>query len=171
MDVLWAPWRMKYIEYTKLERDTECFICRAFNESDDERNLVIYKSDAVIVLMNKFPYNTGHLLVAPTKHVPDFSLLADEELCLLAKAVKASVEVLKRALSPDGFNIGVNLGRVAGAGLESHVHVHIVPRWSGDTNFMPIIADTKVIPEALKDTYNKLIQHREVYRRIERCST
>lgn len=170
MDVLWAPWRMKYIEYAKVERSTECFLCKALREDNDEENLVVYKSQRVIVVMNRFPYNTGHLLVAPARHVSDFSALDDAELCSLAKAVKSSIEVIKRALAPDGFNIGVNLGRVAGAGLESHLHVHIVPRWSGDTNFMPVIADTKVIPEALTDTYRKLAAHREVFKESECCA-
>jgi len=169
VDVLWAPWRMKYIEYAKLERDKECFICKASRE--DGGSLVVYKNKDVIVLMNSFPYNTGHLLVAPTKHVPDFSLLNDRELCVLMKAVKLSVEMLKKALAPDGFNIGVNLGRTAGAGLETHVHIHVVPRWNGDTNFMPIIADTKVIPEALNDTYQRLVKFRDVFAGADSCAS
>ncbi|HDI31296.1 MAG TPA: HIT domain-containing protein [Thermofilum sp.] len=156
MDILWAPWRMKYIEYASIEKPKGCFICDAAKSEDLDERLVLYKGDKTIVLMNLYPYNTGHLLIAPLRHVPDIEDLDDEELLALFKAVKSSLRSLKRALKPHGFNIGINLGRVAGAGLEEHVHIHIVPRWEGDTNFMPILANTKVIPEALKDTYLKL---------------
>jgi len=158
MDVLWAPWRMKYILYESVEKDKECFICRGFL-SPSEDNLVLYRGADVIVMMNKYPYNTGHLLVAPSRHVPSLEELSREEICSLFETVRNTLTVLRRALNPDGFNIGLNLGRVAGAGLEEHVHVHVVPRWSGDTNFMPVIADTKVIPEALKDTYQRIRKH------------
>jgi len=169
LDILWAPWRMKYIEYAKIEQDSECFICKATNSNEDEKNLVVYKGESVIVLMNRYPYNTGHLLVAPTRHIPELKALTDKELCILLKTVKNSVEVIREALKPDGFNIGVNLGRVAGAGLESHVHIHVVPRWNGDTNFMPVIADAKVIPEALQDTYRRLVAHKDLFRNSENC--
>ncbi|MEM0087533.1 MAG: HIT domain-containing protein [Thermofilum sp.] len=157
MDVLFAPWRMKYINYAKIEKPQKCFICEAAESSDLKSNLVVYRSESVIVLMNKFPYNTGHLLIAPVRHVADLGELRDDELCELARTLRMAVSWLKRALSPDGFNVGINLGKVAGAGLESHIHIHLVPRWSGDTNFMPVVADTKVIPEALEDTYEKII--------------
>lgn len=166
MDTLFAPWRMTYIEYAKVGKEQGCFICNATKSDNLEENLVLYKGRHVIILMNKFPYNTGHLLIAPNRHVADFAQLSDEELLALSKALVQSIEVIKRAFSPDGFNIGVNLGRVAGAGLESHLHIHVVPRWNGDTNFMPVIADTKVIPEALKDTYRKLIKHVEIFKNI-----
>ncbi|MEZ0345060.1 MAG: HIT domain-containing protein [Infirmifilum sp.] len=169
MDVLFAPWRMRYIEYTKIERDQECFICKGYRERNDEDNLVVYKGERVVVLMNKFPYNTGHLLVAPARHVPDLESLTDEELCVLFKAVKLSIQVLKAVFSPDGFNIGINLGRVAGAGLESHLHVHVVPRWNGDTNFMPVIGSTKVIPEALRDTYHRIVAQSAPLSEAEEC--
>lgn len=170
MDVLWAPWRMKYIEYAKVEREQGCFICRGYSERNDEDNLILYKGEHVIVLMNRFPYNTGHLLIAPVRHVPDLESLSDRELCILSKAVRLSINVLRRAFNPEGFNIGVNLGRVAGAGLDTHVHVHVVPRWNGDTNFMPVIADTKVIPEALNDTYKKLAAHKAIFEEAEKCN-
>jgi len=160
MDVLWAPWRMKYIEYAKVRKDSsECFICDAVRAENLEEHLVLYKDSFTVLLMNKFPYNTGHLLLAPSRHVADFSQLTGEELLSLAELLRKSLTLLKLALSPDGFNVGVNLGRVAGAGLETHLHVHIVPRWNGDTNFMPVISNTKVIPEALKDTYRRLMEH------------
>lgn len=158
MEVLWAPWRMKYIEYAKVRKgeSEECFICEAVQASELEAHLTLYRDSSVILLMNKFPYNTGHLLLAPSRHVADFSQMSREELLSLAEMLRRSLTMLKLALSPDGFNVGVNLGRVAGAGLETHLHIHIVPRWLGDTNFMPVISNTKVIPEALNDTYRKL---------------
>ena len=164
MDVLWAPWRMKYIEYTKVRKSEseECFICEAVKADKLEDHLVLYKDSTAILLMNKFPYNTGHLLLAPSRHVADFSQMSSEELLSIAELLRKSLAMLKLALSPDGFNIGVNLGRVAGAGLETHLHVHIVPRWLGDTNFMPVISNTKVIPEALSDTYRKLKEYARV---------
>jgi len=163
MDVLWAPWRMKYIEYAKVSKSSsECFICEAVKAESPEDHLVLYKDSSAVLLMNKFPYNTGHLLLAPSRHVADFSHLTKEELLSLAEMLRKSLTMLKLALSPDGFNVGVNLGRVAGAGLETHLHVHIVPRWNGDTNFMPVISNTKVIPEALKDTYKKLMEYAHV---------
>lgn len=156
MDILWAPWRMKYIEYASIERPKGCFICDAVKSDNLDEKLVLYKGKKTVVLMNLYPYNTGHLLVAPIRHVPSIENLNDMELLALFKAVKSSLSSLEKTLKPHGFNIGINLGRVAGAGLEEHVHVHIVPRWEGDTNFMPIVANTKVIPEALRDTYLKL---------------
>ncbi|MEM1764239.1 MAG: HIT domain-containing protein [Thermofilaceae archaeon] len=166
MDILWAPWRMKYIEYAKIEKDAECFICKAFTAADPNEHLVLFKTPRTIVVMNKYPYNTGHLLVAPARHVPDFSSLTKDELHELVEVLRESVDILKRALNPDGFNIGVNLGRVAGAGLESHLHVHVVPRWLGDTNFMPVISNTKVIPESLQDTFIKIKKYVNYHNRV-----
>ncbi len=163
MRILWAPWRMKYILEAQ-GGDRACFICDAYNSEDLEKNLVLFKGDHTIVLMNKYPYNTGHLLVAPRRHVASYSDLSREELCSLNIVVKNALKLLEEVLHPDGFNIGVNLGRVAGAGLEDHLHVHIVPRWNGDTNFMPVIAETKVIPEALEDTYRKLMKKAHIIR-------
>jgi len=163
MKILWAPWRMKYILEAQ-KGGSECFICEAYESSDMEEKLVLYKGDHTIVLMNKYPYNTGHLLVAPRRHVASYSELSREELCALNVVVKNSIRLLEEVLRPDGFNIGVNLGRVAGAGLEDHLHVHIVPRWNGDTNFMPVIAETKVIPESLGDTYSRLAKKASIIR-------
>lgn len=161
MDVLFAPWRMKYIEYAKVERPKDCFICEAARDGDPATRLVVHRDESVIVLMNKFPYNTGHLLIAPIRHVAELEDLTEGELKALMLALRDSISWLRKALSPDGFNVGVNLGRTAGAGLETHIHIHVVPRWNGDTNFMPIIANTKVIPEALEDTYRKIISAKE----------
>lgn len=163
MDILWAPWRMKYIEYASIEKPKECFICEAVQQGVGEEKLTLYVGEHGIVLMNLYPYNTGHLLIAPKRHVGDLSGLNAEELSALMFLLKSSVQVLEETFRPDGFNVGLNLGRVAGAGLEDHVHIHVVPRWNGDTNFMPVIANTKVIPEALKDTYRKIMKHANLF--------
>jgi len=156
--ILFAPWRMKYVEYVAIEPKRGCFLCEAARSKDDEKNFVLCRTDNALVMLNLFPYNTGHLLIAPYRHVGDVLLLNREECIDLINLLKVSLIVLRKTYSPDGFNIGVNIGSISGAGLEDHVHIHVVPRWKGDTNFMPIIANTKVIPEALEDTYRKLIR-------------
>ena len=162
MDVLWAPWRMKYVRYVAVKRPRGCFICEAAERGVGEDTLVLFKGTYGIVQMNLYPYNTGHLLVSPIRHVASLSDLTREEGLALMSLVTTSIEALNRALSPHGFNVGLNLGRVAGAGLEGHVHFHIVPRWEGDTNFMPVVAGTKVIPEALVDTYRRLAKYADL---------
>ncbi|MDW8003744.1 MAG: HIT domain-containing protein [Thermofilaceae archaeon] len=161
MEQLWAPWRMKYIEYTTIKKENGCFICKAIESKNPDECYVVHRTSHTIVLLNAFPYNTGHLLIAPVKHVADLSQLLQDDLCDLAITLTKSIELLKSAFNPDGFNIGMNIGKVAGAGLDTHVHVHLVPRWLGDTNFMPIISNTKVIPEALSDTLTRLKKHLE----------
>jgi ATP adenylyltransferase len=152
---LWAPWRMRYIESWTSSSD-KCFLCEAvLNPS--KRNLVVEKNVHSVVLLNLYPYNPGHMLVAPTRHVGDFSLLSEEESIQLYKTLLKWAERLKQRLKPDGLNIGVNIGVAGGAGLPQHLHIHIVPRWNGDTDFMPIIGSVKVIPELLESTYEKLV--------------
>jgi len=151
--ILWAPWRMKYI--LSAQEDKECIFCKAVKGNDRE-NWVVYRGSHTIAMLNIFPYNTGHVMVAPKRHVPRLELLNDNELLDLAKAVKLLVEAIDAEYKPHGYNIGMNIGRVAGAGIEAHIHIHIVPRWSGDTNFMPVIGETKVMPESLNDTYNRI---------------
>ncbi|RLF09290.1 MAG: HIT family hydrolase [Thermoprotei archaeon] len=151
--LLWAPWRMKYITSPKQER---CIFCIGSSEDKDPENLVVYRGSKSFIIMNKYPYNTGHLMVAPYRHVGDLAELSDEELLDLMKNVNLSIKILKESMKPEGFNIGVNLGRAAGAGIEDHVHIHVVPRWVGDTNFMPVLSQVKVIPELLEATYSKL---------------
>ncbi|RLE82769.1 MAG: HIT family hydrolase [Thermoprotei archaeon] len=158
MDRLWAPWRMKYVEYVSIEKPKGCFLCNAAKTSNLREKLVLYRNELVLAMMNLYPYNTGHLLLAPLRHIGDFEELSDEEVLALGRLTKKCIKVIKEALKPDGFNIGINIGRVAGAGLEDHIHIHIIPRWNGDTNFMPLIASTKVIPEAIYDTYDKLMR-------------
>lgn len=155
MERLWAPWRM---EYVTAEQEQGCIFCNKPKEARDEENLILKKGSLGFIMMNAFPYNNGHLLIAPYRHVGDISLLNDDEMLGVMRLVTLGKEMLSKAFSPDGFNIGINLGKVAGAGIEDHVHVHIVPRWNGDTNFMPVIADTKVMPQALRVTYAKLME-------------
>ena len=133
-----------------------CFLCDAVKSRDDKKHYVIYRGSKCFIIMNLFPYNPGHLMVAPYRHLPSIEDLSDDELFDLAMLTKLSLKILRKAFNPHGFNVGVNIGNAAGAGVEEHVHVHVVPRWSGDTNFMPLLADVKVIPQALEETYGKL---------------
>jgi len=153
MKVLWAPWRMEYI---LSEKDDRCFICDAAQDGPSEGNLLLFRGDKALVLMNRFPYNNGHLLVAPVAHTSDLSDLTGEEYGETMELFRVSFEVLGEHLSPEGFNAGINLGKTGGAGLEEHLHFHVVPRWNGDTNYMPVVSDTRVIPEALIETYRAL---------------
>ena len=154
LDILFAPWRFKYVaSVDKGER--RCIFCEALRRSDDEA-LILARGRHTFVIMNLYPYNTGHVMVAPIRHVASVEDLTDEELLEMGKMIKLSMRAIREALNPHGFNIGVNVGRVAGAGIEDHVHVHVVPRWSGDTNFMPVIAGVKVIPQDVRETYRVL---------------
>jgi ATP adenylyltransferase len=158
LDKLWSPWRSKYIESFKpgAIKEEGCLFCRVIEEVNDEKNFVIHRSERSIIIMNLFPYNSGHLMVIPKQHASTFNEL-DEETCTeCMKNMNLGMNIINDAIHPHGFNIGANIGRVAGAGIEDHVHFHIVPRWTGDSNFMPIINDVKVISEAMEDTYRKL---------------
>jgi ATP adenylyltransferase len=152
MKVLWAPWRMNYIREGKSKG---CFFCHKLSEGKDEQNLILYQGKHGFVIMNKYPYNNGHLMIVPKRHCLDFEQLNDLEIVELFTLLKASLHVLRTTLSPHGFNIGVNIGKSGGAG-EEHLHLHIVPRWTGDTNFMPVFNEAKVIPEYLGETYRRL---------------
>jgi len=153
MEQLWAPWRIKYIEIAKQEG---CILCDKPREDNDELNYILYRGQKNFIIMNSYPYNAGHLMVAPYRHVAALDELTDDERDEHFDLASRCVRVLRQAFRPDGFNIGVNMGRVAGAGIDKHIHSHIVPRWLGDSNFMPVTADTKVINEALAETYQKL---------------
>jgi ATP adenylyltransferase len=156
MDHLWAPWRMAYIG---AEPEPGCLFCRLLEDpSRDGENLVVWRPEGAIVVLNKFPYNSGHLMVAPVRHTGDLAGLEPAETADVMSAVQESVRLLRRAMSPGGLNVGANLGRAAGAGIPDHLHFHIVPRWDGDTNFMPVLAETKVIGEHLEATLAKLRQ-------------
>lgn len=153
MKKLWAPWRKGYVEGGAPEG---CIFCAKVNARDDEKQHLLRRGKTCFSMLNKFPYNGGHLMVAPFRHVGGLDGLDAGELAELMTMVRDSVALLKRTLNPDGFNIGINLGRAAGAGVEDHVHVHVVPRWNGDTNFMPVTAGTKVISHALDEMYARL---------------
>ena len=152
---LWAPWRIKYIQ--ELNESSDCFICHNLeNPQDDNKNLVLWRSARSIVILNRFPYNNGHLLIAPARHIPDLDTASDEELLELTKLIRESQKALSLTLKPHGFNVGMNFGRCAGAGLPDHFHIHIVPRWDGDTNFMSVCSDTKVISQSLAELFEQL---------------
>jgi ATP adenylyltransferase len=155
MDSLHAPWRIEYILSPKPELKVGVF-ARIAQSSDDEANLVVARDRTCFALLNRYPYNGGHLMVVPYKEAADLDGLTDEESADLWKLVRRSINAVKAVMKPDGFNVGINLGKVAGAGILEHLHIHIVPRWNGDTNFMPVIAGTTVLPEALTDIAAKL---------------
>jgi len=154
---LWAPWRINYIQV--LSQVDGCFICRNHESpQDDEKNLVLWRTKNCIVILNRFPYNNGHLLIAPIRHIADLGSANEEELLELMKLTRETQEALSLAIKPHGFNVGMNFGRCAGAGLPDHLHVHVVPRWDGDTNFMHVCGDTDVISQSLTELYEQLKQ-------------
>ena len=155
MDTLHAPWRIEYILSPKPELKEGLFT-RIAQSSDDVENFIVVRERTCFALLNRYPYNGGHLMVVPYKEVPDLNGLTDDELTELWKLVRRCSNALTAVMKPDGFNIGINLGKVAGAGIAEHLHIHIVPRWNGDTNFMPVIANTGVVPDALKEIAAKL---------------
>ncbi|RZN70419.1 MAG: HIT domain-containing protein [Candidatus Methanolliviera hydrocarbonicum] len=152
-DKIFAPWRIGYIQATK---DEGCILCDLPREERDEENLILHRGKSSFIIMNRYPYNPGHLMIAPYKHVGVIEELDTDEIYEIIDLCKLAIRAIKSCMEPDGFNIGMNLGRIAGAGIDDHIHLHIVPRWSGDTNFMPVLAGTDVIPEALEETYKKL---------------
>jgi Diadenosine tetraphosphate (Ap4A) hydrolase and other HIT family hydrolases len=153
LKILWAPWRLKGVT----ERSQRCIFCDMISEdkSQDEKNLIVYRGNKIFIVMNKYPYNNGHIMLVPYRHITKFSELNNDEIIEVLDLLKKLENCYQRTMSPNGFNLGVNLGIDAGAGYE-HLHFHLVPRWRGDTNFMPVIADTKVIPESLINSYRKL---------------
>jgi ATP adenylyltransferase len=158
MDKLWSPWRSKYMDTFKPgnEKDKGCLFCNMANTDKDKENYIIHRSNKCFIVMNLYPYNSGHLMIVPYLHTSSMSEFDDETNLDVMKNINLSREILQSSLHPHGFNIGANLGRVSGAGIDDHVHFHIVPRWNGDTNFMPVFNDIKVISEAMEETYDKL---------------
>ncbi|MGC8936209.1 MAG: HIT family protein [Candidatus Methanomethylicaceae archaeon] len=152
MKTLWAPWRLAFIVEDKKD---SCIFCDKSRENEDEKNLIFERREKVFGMLNKYPYNVGHLMIATYRHVKEIEELSDDEWAEIFELLRDSVMVLKKTMSPEGFNIGFNVGRSAGAGYD-HIHLHVVPRWNGDTNFMPVLSETKVIPEHLEETYRKL---------------
>jgi ATP adenylyltransferase len=158
MDQLWAPWRLEYIAGAKQPgAEGRCFICDAAASADDRANLIVMRTPLSVVILNRYPYNNGHLLVGPLGHKGTLDQLTAAELMESMETVRRAVATLQEQIHPDGFNIGLNLGRTAGAGLPGHLHWHIVPRWNGDTNFMPVVADTKVISQSLDALYDLIV--------------
>ena len=154
MEQLWAPWRLEYIK--SADEATGCLFCAAAADDDDAARLVVKRGTHAIVILNKYPYSSGHFMVAPVRHVGDYGELDDDEVLELHRLASAGIGALAATYAPQGYNLGWNLGRIAGAGIVDHVHLHVVPRWAGDTNFMPVLADVKVIPEHLEETRQKL---------------
>jgi len=162
MKQLWAPWRMGFIlqnQQNKSTRSADCIFCSKPKERQDRKSYVLYRGEHVFVMLNIYPYNNGHLLVSPYLHVKNLAQLDRTILTDLMHTTQQSVNALEAAVSPDGFNVGINLGKAAGAGIEDHLHIHIVPRWAGDTSYMPVLSEVRVIPEHLNATYEILLPH------------
>lgn len=157
MKQLWAPWRMAYIDQDA--KETGCIFCTKFRDNDLKAALVLVHTPHTVVMLNKYPYNNGHLLLAPKRHENQLASLPCEEFIELNEALRQSIEILRKVLSPGGINVGMNLGKCAGAGIEDHLHWHVVPRWEGDHNFMPVLAETRVMPQHLLNSYDRLQPH------------
>jgi ATP adenylyltransferase len=158
MDQLWAPWRLAYVTApTPAIVGESCFICRGLAERDDRKNPIALRAPRTAVVLNRFPYNNGHLLVAPLAHKAALADLDAAELLELQETLRRMIAVLDGAMKPDGYNVGLNIGKVAGAGLPGHLHWHLVPRWNGDTNFMPVLGDVRVIVQSLEALYDLLV--------------
>jgi len=158
MEILWSPWREKYIEKLSLKSEG-CIFCKMIKEHNDRDNLILYRGRSSFVVMNLYPYNNGHLLVVPLRHSGEITDITGDEMTEIMKTTQLSVKILKEVFSPAGFNIGINQGKISGAGVKDHIHIHVVPRWNGDTNFMPVIGETKVISQNLRTGYEKLKIH------------
>ena len=150
---LWAPWRLEYIKGPK---DGECIFCAAEAKGDDEAAYIVHRGEHCFVILNAFPYNNGHVMIAPYEHQPAIDPLDDATLLEMMQLVRRSMAALRQVYAPEGFNIGINQGAVAGAGIEEHVHQHVLPRWGGDTNFMPVIGNVRVLPQSLADSWTEL---------------
>jgi ATP adenylyltransferase len=150
---LWAPWRLRYLEG---EKSDDCIFCSKPALGDDEQALIVHRGDSCYVILNAFPYTNGHVMVAPYEHLGDLRDLQAAAATELIRLTQRALAAIEQAYGPDGFNLGINQGEVAGAGFAGHVHQHVVPRWKGDTNFMPVVGDTRVMPEALPDSWRKL---------------
>jgi ATP adenylyltransferase len=153
MKHLWSPWRLEYLTRSKTDG---CIFCHAAQDDKDRENLVLFRGDRAFLILNRYPYNNGHLMVVPYSHTSTLESLDAPILTDMMLLLNRALAALRVAMQPDGFNVGLNLGRVAGAGIESHVHIHVVPRWLGDTNFMPIVGDVRVVPQTWLQTYDQL---------------
>ena len=158
MNQLWAPWRMQFIEELR-DKGSGCIFCELVQETDNDRErLILHRGKSCYVLMNRYPYNNGHLLIIPYQHTGTLSDLSVEENTEMMQLAATSVEIMEKHIEAEGFNCGFNLGKVAGAGIADHLHLHVVPRWCGDTNFLPILGETRSMPEYLANTYDRLIE-------------
>ena len=155
--VLYAPWRQSYVSTAAKDENEACVFCAALRTGVSLESLIVFKGETCSVILNKYPYNNGHTMVIPHRHIGDFSNLTEKEFHEIHLLMQKTYRVLQQAYQPHGMNIGMNLGRVGGAGILGHIHYHLVPRWNGDTNFMPVVAQTKVISEGLEETYKKLV--------------
>ena len=153
---IWAPWRLAYVTDASKDNEEECIFCAKPREDDDEANLIVHRGERCFVILNLFPYTNGHLMVAPYEHTGALQELDSETVAEMMALGQAAMRRLEDVYSPQGYNVGFNQGRIAGAGFENHIHMHVVPRWGGDTNFMPVIADARVLPQSLRDSHAEL---------------
>jgi ATP adenylyltransferase len=155
LDKLWAPWRIKYVSGLKSKG---CIFCKVLKEKNDKKNFIVYRSKHSFAILNAFPYNNGHIMVVANRHVASLGKLTEKEILDINKVLLTMITKLEKILKPAGFNVGINLGKVSGAGIDKHLHVHLVPRWIGDTNFMPVLSNTKIISQSLTELYKKIIK-------------
>jgi ATP adenylyltransferase len=153
---IWAPWRLEYVKDASKDKESECIFCAALDAGDDEARLIVSRGERCFVILNKFPYTNGHLMVAPYEHIAELQGLDEETLTEIMSLAQRGIAALETSYAPHGYNVGFNQGRVAGAGVEHHIHMHVVPRWGGDTNFMPVLGDTRVMNQTLEDSYATL---------------
>jgi ATP adenylyltransferase len=153
---IWAPWRLEYVKDASKDNESECIFCAALEAGDDEASLIVRRGERCFVILNKFPYTNGHLMVAPYEHIAELQGLDDETMAEIMSLAQSGIAALETSYAPHGYNVGFNQGRVAGAGVEHHIHMHVVPRWGGDTNFMPVLGDTRVMNQTLEDSYETL---------------
>ena len=153
---IWAPWRLAYVKDASKDFDEGCIFCTAPAQNDDRATLIVHRGKRCFVILNKFPYTNGHLMVAPYEHLATLPALDGETVAEMMALAQRAIVVLDETYGPQGYNAGLNQGRIAGAGFEGHIHLHVVPRWAGDTNYMPVLADTRVMPQSLEDSYDAL---------------
>jgi ATP adenylyltransferase len=153
---IWAPWRLAYVKDAAKDNEDECIFCAKPAQGDDERNLILHRGERCFAMLNLFPYTNGHLMIAPYEHIATLQEVDSETIAETMALAQRAMKLLEDEYSPHGYNVGFNQGRVAGAGVEHHIHMHVVPRWGGDTNFMPVLADTRVMPQSLDDSFAAL---------------
>jgi ATP adenylyltransferase len=153
---IWAPWRLPYVKDASKDEDEQCIFCTKPAEDDDEANFIVHRANLCFVILNTFPYTNGHLMVAPYEHTPALQDLDTDTVAEMMSLAQRTMRRLEQVYEPHGYNVGFNQGRIAGAGFEGHIHMHVVPRWGGDTNFMPVLADTRVMPQTLEQSYEAL---------------